>query len=147
MEKIARIHQIAENEIDDTVAAAKRHRRFGAFLRQGVKAVPLPPASTNAENTKLHPVNLRRFSIQETRTWIPSSTALQARTDRRSVVERLCRRLSSRLRQFRTRLRTHRPSGPLASQGLASSSQAVRGDIEVNPRRVVGEFPHEPRRR
>ena len=49
----AGIDQIAENEIDDPVTAAKGYRRLRSFLGQRIKAGSLPAGQHKREHPKL----------------------------------------------------------------------------------------------
>jgi hypothetical protein len=48
------VNAVADWNIDETVLAADRHRRFRAELRQGKEARPLAAAENERENFAVH---------------------------------------------------------------------------------------------
>ncbi len=48
------IDQVTEHEIDDSVHASERDRRFGAFAGQWVKSRTLAPGEDEGQNLELH---------------------------------------------------------------------------------------------
>jgi len=76
--KNAGIDEVAENEIDNAVAAAKRHRRLCPFLGERIEPGPLPPASTKARTRtcmRIHcgsmEIHCARLCTQEYRNGTP----------------------------------------------------------------------------
>ena len=50
----SRVNKIAQDEIDDAIAATKRHRGFRPLLRKRRKAGSLAAREHKRQNTKLH---------------------------------------------------------------------------------------------